>query len=485
MLPGRVALGPGTQYNGRQNGAQAPDSRVGRSSARSRAVADPIGLDLGRQTVVSELNEASVTTEVEFPQLDEAMLEAARKTISHEERERPPCFSLLTPDVIRRWAYTIGDANPLWLDEDYARTTRWGALLTPPTFPETSVRGAIFNPLRVKRGATAAPVRLPGQEASRGGGFPGLAGLQVGRQFTFYKPVRAMEELRGMQRVVAIVDSEGRVPGDCIEPEVDIEACFEGGAEECAAESMRMAIQSFDIKVYSKISGDLLMRCLHHMVRFPRGIPLEQSKYRDLKRPYYTDEQLAAIVEMHHNEFLRGPEVLYWEDVNVGDELPSIVKGPHTPTDYILYHSAFGSFFDVTDRIKYLMLERFPGAATVDPETNVPDFPHTMHLDTFASRSMGYPFGFDGSMQRISWFGHLVTNWMGDDAFLRRLNVFHRRPLFLFDAMWLHGRVTAKQPEDAAVTIELWGDNQRGERISWGTASVVLQSRSGKPFPYA
>lgn len=60
-----------------------------------------------------------------FPELDEAMLEAARRTISEKDSERPPCFSILTPDVIRRWAYAIGDDNPLWLDEEYARTTRW------------------------------------------------------------------------------------------------------------------------------------------------------------------------------------------------------------------------------------------------------------------------------------------------------------------------------------------------------------------------
>src|SRR5882762_5974741 len=117
------------------------------------------------------------TMTTEFPMLTDEMLEAARKTITVEEKERPACFSLMSPDVIRRWAYTIGDANPLWLDEEYARSTRWGSILVPPTFPETSVRGSIFNPLRVKRGSaaqtsTATPTaNLPGQEASRGGGF--------------------------------------------------------------------------------------------------------------------------------------------------------------------------------------------------------------------------------------------------------------------------------------------------------------------------
>jgi acyl dehydratase len=430
----------------------------------------------------------SVTTE--FPQLTDEMLDAARQTISKEYKERPPCYSKLTEDIIRRWAYAIGDANPLWLDPDYAAKTRWRKIVSPPTFPETAVRGAIFNPLRVQRAASTNgdaagnPERLPGQAKSRGGGFPALAGLQVGRQFTFYAPVKADDELRGMQRVVSIVDSEGRSGGDSIEPESDVETALAFAKEECAAPKTRIAIQTFDIAVYNKSTGQLVLRDLHHMARFARGIPMDHSKYRDVPLPRYTDEQMEHIVDMHEREYLRGSKVLYWEDVKVGDELPPIVKGPHTPSDYIMYHSSFGSFFDVTDRIKYLMLKRFPGAAVVDPETNVPEFPHSMHLDNFTSRSMGYPRGFDGSMQRISWFGHLVTNWIGDDGFLSGLNIFHPRPLFLWDAMWLHGRVVEKKEADSSIRIEVWGDNQRDERISQGSATAVLQNRSGKPFPY-
>lgn len=427
-------------------------------------------------------------TSSDFPQLTDEMLEAARRTISPDEKERPPCFSFMSEDVIRRWAYTIGDANPLWLDADYARSTRWGSILVPPTFPETAVRGSIFNPLRVPRGDGAQdsqPRSMPGQEKTRGGGFPALAGLQVGRQFTFYAPVHVDERLRGMQRVVAIVDSERRVAGDCIEPELNVDAALSGAAEECAAPRTRIALQTFDIKVYSKLDGRLLMRCLHTMARFARGIRMEDSKYRDVPLTRYSAEDMARIVETHEQEYLRGSRVLYWEDVAVGDRLPAIAKGPHTPADFIMYHSAFGSFFDVTDRIKYLMLKRFPGAAIVDPATNVPDFPYTMHLDTFLAHSMGYPRGFDGSMQRISWFGHLVTNWMGDDAFLKRLDVFHCRPLFMWDAMWLHGKVVSKDPATSSVEIDLWGDNQRGERVSNGTATVVLQNMSGVPFEYA
>jgi hypothetical protein len=227
------------------------------------------------------------------------------------------------------------------------------------------------------------------------------------------------------------------------------------------------------------------MRCLHTMAQFARGIPMEESKYRDEPLHRYSDDEMAKIVDQHEREYLRGSEILYWEDVGIGAELPPIVKGPHTPSDYVMYHSAFGAFFDVTDRIKYLMLKRIPGTGIVDPATNVPDFSASWHLGTYTGSSVGFPRGFDGSMQRISWFGHLVTNWMGDDAFLKSLSIYHCRPLFLWDAMWLHGRVVGKDRATSTVDLELWGDNHRGERISNGKATVVLQNHFGRPFEYS
>jgi hypothetical protein len=156
------------------------------------------------------------------------------------------------------------------------------------------------------------------------------------------------------------------------------------------------------------------------------------------------------------------------------------VKGPHTPSDYMLYPAAFGSFFDVADRPKYLLLDRFPDAGIVDPATNVTDWPQMMHLDSHMCFTMGYPRGFDGSMQRISWFGHLLTNWMGDDARLIEMSIFHLQPFFLFDIMWLNGRVVQVDSALNRVRLEMSGINNRGDKISFGTAQVQLgASRAG------
>ena len=39
--------------------------------------------------------------------------------------------------MIRRFAQAIGDLNPLWQDEEYARKTKYGGIIAPPTFMAT------------------------------------------------------------------------------------------------------------------------------------------------------------------------------------------------------------------------------------------------------------------------------------------------------------------------------------------------------------
>ncbi|MGZ4676997.1 MAG: FAS1-like dehydratase domain-containing protein [Acidimicrobiia bacterium] len=49
-----------------------------------------------------------------------------------EPHPQPPCYTLPTVDTFRNVAQAYGDDNPLWSDEEHARTTRWEGLLAPP-----------------------------------------------------------------------------------------------------------------------------------------------------------------------------------------------------------------------------------------------------------------------------------------------------------------------------------------------------------------
>ncbi len=45
--------------------------------------------------------------------------------------------------AVRKFAEAIGDANPLYVDEAYAKTTRHGRLVAPPTFSRTFDFGVV------------------------------------------------------------------------------------------------------------------------------------------------------------------------------------------------------------------------------------------------------------------------------------------------------------------------------------------------------
>ncbi len=49
-------------------------------------------------------------------------------------KEAAPQIYEITKRDIRRFAQAIGEPNPLYADEDYARQTKWGGIIAPPLF---------------------------------------------------------------------------------------------------------------------------------------------------------------------------------------------------------------------------------------------------------------------------------------------------------------------------------------------------------------
>lgn len=54
-----------------------------------------------------------------------------------------PIGNLVERGAVRKFAEAIGDPNPLYVDEEAARRSRYGALISPPTFPRTFEYGKI------------------------------------------------------------------------------------------------------------------------------------------------------------------------------------------------------------------------------------------------------------------------------------------------------------------------------------------------------
>ena len=100
------------------------------------------------------------------------------------------------------------------------------------------------------------------------------------------------------------------------------------------------------------------------------------------------------------------------------------------------------------------------------------------HHRESTAKEVGVPGVYDYGPQRSSWMASLVTNWMGDAGFLKRVRTQMRGFNIMGDCTWARGKVTRKYIKDgnALVDIEIRGENQRGELTTPGLATVLLPS---------
>jgi hypothetical protein len=74
-----------------------------------------------------------------------------------------------------------------------------------------------------------------------------------------------------------------------------------------------------------------------------------------------------------------------------------------------------------------------------------------------------------------------MTNWLGDDGWLRLLDVQVRLFNLVGDTTWLRGTVIDKvvQAGSHLVVCDLWAENQRGDVTAQGKAEAILPCRGG------
>ena len=182
----------------------------------------------------------------------------------------------------------------------------------------------------------------------------------------------------------------------------------------------------------------------------------------------------------------RGPTPRYWEDVEEGDELGPLVKGPLRITDIVVWHTGVGmGLYGVKSLdLAHQQRARIPGFFRPD-NLNIPDVHQRVHWDPEWARRAGSPATYDYGRMRETWLIHLCTDWMGDDAWLWKLDCEFRRFNYVGDTHWMRGRVTRRYlagGERPAVDLEIWGENQRGETTCPGHATVLLPSKEHGPL---
>lgn len=369
--------------------------------------------------------------------ITEEAMAAAKAMIGSYLRPEGPFIQDVSIDSIRTYCNGIGDLNPLFRDLEYGRRSRHAAIVSHPTQPMAY-----------------------GYIGRTRWGFPGVHGFFAGNDWEFFRNWRVGDRINCLERVVGVVEKESKFSG-------------------------KLVIQ-YTEALFLNQHDDLMSRVLGWCTRHERRASREKGKYEGTKSSQYTIEELEKIekVELDEPNRIRGGKIRYFQDVNVGDELDPIARGPLTAMDLKGFNVGVGR--GLTHGLVLQNAQRHPGHYFRNPEAGGGiEYTGVGHQRGSTAQQVGVPDAYDYGPGRTSWLTTFVTNWMGDAAFLKRLRGEMRRFNVVGDTTFCKGKIARKYEKDgyALVDIEIWAENQRGEVTAPGIATVMLPSKdlSHKP----
>lgn len=353
-------------------------------------------------------------------------------------------------DAFRHVAEAYGDDNPLWSDEDYAAGTCWtGVIAPPPLVGGDSLIG--FDEVK--------EVRAEHRDLMKGDPLRGVHAFYSASAREWWAPLRPDRRVSRRNALVGVLEKPSEFAG--------------------------RAVHEWMAQAFREVDGPALSAQYRLMIRTERTEARARKKNDALELCPYTDDEIEAIEAQYAAEAPRGSETRWWEDVAVDDSVGPMVKGPMTVTDMVCWHAGVGlGLYGVKAlRLGYQNRTRIPRFYQRD-ELNVPDVMQRVHWDPEFARRAGNPTTFDYGRMRETWLIHLCTDWMGDDAWLWKLDCEFRKFNFVGDTQWLSGTVTDHYLAEGgrpAVDLELSAVNQRGELTTPGHATVLLPSREHGP----
>jgi acyl dehydratase len=367
-----------------------------------------------------------VAREAAYATITPAMIAQEESRVGGPVSLPHPHIELTSRDAIRHWAEGIGDRNPLWTDEAYAKESVWGDIIAPPTIVEPLTPSGIS-------------------------GFRAVHAWHLGLDIEWNDVIRRNQTFKSV---------------DTYESLKEVTSAYAG--KNTYDQVLRSDLIDVDtgkvVAVYHTLAR-----------RFERTAGKDTGKYKARTRSTYTADELQEVARKYATEKRTGSAPHPVSGVSVGDSIGEIIRGPLTSTDCITFVRGWGGAFLLANGFAWDFITTHPGAFPPD-RSGVPDSPERTHWDIDFAQDVGAVAPFDYGPQRISWCGTLVTNWMGDAAMLRKLSVRLRKPGYHGDLVTINGHVTAVDPASRCVDVAFEGLNQLGEISVNGTAQVQLAS---------
>lgn len=345
-------------------------------------------------------------------------------------------------EAIRNFANGIGDSNPLYRDEEYAKRTKYGALIASPAWVASVFPHWVLQ------------------------GLPGVHADHSASDWEFLRPVYINDRIIPKCKFVGFDVKTSKFAGKTV---------FE--------------YQRFE---YYNQRNELVSRGHNLLVRYERQTAKKKSaegegKYDHIKVPHpWTPEEHAKVDEDCLAEEIRGSKLRYWEDVKMGDDLTPVVKGVFGLTDMIAYCVGAAPVQIAAHGVQLKLYKKHPAWAFREPVLGSWEPVYGVHYLVSAAKGVGAVYAYDVGVQRNCWLVNFLTNWMGDEGWLKSCSAQYRQFVYLSDAIWFRGKVTKKYVDEngeCCVDIETHGINQRGDDTISGNATVILPSKEHNTSP--
>jgi acyl dehydratase len=345
---------------------------------------------------------------------------------------------LITKDLIRHFCDAVGDKNPLYRWDEYAKFTRYGGIIAPP--------GIL--------------ICIGEAGAGKGTVAPGFGrSLAGGSTWTWLKVIRPGDtfHVTGTDFGVNEKKSHKEVP-------------------------YRLFQSVYRTTYFNERDEMVAYRDRTRMNIVAETREKTESAFEDRERYKYTQEELDRIHQGYEDEetHRRGSETRFWEDVAEGEEIFPVVAGPLTVLDCHCMMGAMGQ--QAAFNINWDMLkDHIADHGWMDPETNAPRWRAESHLTDACGRATGLKmggYGYHGQSEAL--MQKAIQNWMGDDGFLKVQSCQTRRVNWHADTTWVKGKVVGKRTENGEflVDLDMHCENQLGTMHQTSKAVVRLPSRS-------
>ncbi len=140
----------------------------------------------------------------------EKILAEARRMVGKETKIRWGMYPV-EYEPIRRWCHMVNCLNPLYLDEEYAKKTKWGGVICPP-FMIASFARRTPSTISASGPEIDWPPARPAEEEERiQPPAAGNHGIAMGGETEFLKVVRIGDRIGFNQRLVDVYIKKIRI----------------------------------------------------------------------------------------------------------------------------------------------------------------------------------------------------------------------------------------------------------------------------------